>query len=308
MNKPEPIVPVKLKKDMTVNQLVKEFDRSGVMGAGRLADAVNIYERMVKDKDCRIFFGIAGAMIPGGMRNVLHEVLKEKWCDVFVCTGATLTHDMINALGHKHYKGHPLLDDKELNKMGFDRIYDSLMSNDIYKDLEANVKDVMKKLPKEEMGISGFLRAYGEHAPKDSILRIAYDNDITVMCPAIQDCGFGIMMHYAIKAGGGPSVNVFKDLDDIFNIAWEAKKKGSVIVGGGVPKNHIMQAFQFSPKPADYGIQMTMDRPEPGGSSGAPPREAISWGKFSYEAKFVNVISDATITFPLMIAALKERV
>jgi len=292
---------------MSVDELIRAFGKASSMGAGRLAEAVDIYEKMIRDRDCKIFFGIAGAMVPAGLRYVIHDVLINNWADVFVCTGATLTHDLIEALGHKHYKGSPDLDDAWLNKLGLDRIYDSLMSNNVYPDLEKHVKRTVKKIPEQEMGISEFLRYYGKYSPKHSILRIAYEKEIPLFCPALQDCGFGIMVHYAIKQFGGPTINVFKDLDDIFDISWEAKKKGSVVVGGGVPKNFIMQSFQFSPKPADYGIQLTMDRPEPGGSSGAPPREAVSWGKFKPKASFVNVVSDATITFPIIIAALKER-
>ncbi|MCL6500762.1 MAG: deoxyhypusine synthase family protein, partial [Candidatus Pacearchaeota archaeon] len=77
-------------------------------------------------------------------------------------------------------------------------------------------------------------------------------------------------------------------------------------IGGGVPKNYIQQALQFA-KPADYGIQITTDRPEPGGSSGAPLREGISWGKLSSRAEFVDVFCDATIALPLLYAALNDR-
>ena len=60
-------------------------------------------------------------------------------------------------------------------------------------------------------------------------------------------------------------------------------------------------------KGASYGVQITMDRPEPGGSSGAELREGISWGKMEEEGKFVDVICDITIALPLIAASLKER-
>ena len=92
------------------------------------------------------------------------------------------------------------------------------------------------------------------------------------------------------------------------DIAWETKKAGVIYVGGGLPKNYIQQAMQLSPNPAVFGIQITMDRPEHGGSSGASLVEGISWGKMKAEGKFVDVICDATIALPLILAAVKERV
>jgi deoxyhypusine synthase len=50
-----------------------------------------------------------------------------------------------------------------------------------------------------------------------------------------------------------------------------------------------------------------MDRPEPGGLSGAPLEEAISWGKIKPGGKAVTVICDVTIAFPLIVAAALEN-
>jgi deoxyhypusine synthase len=49
-----------------------------------------------------------------------------------------------------------------------------------------------------------------------------------------------------------------------------------------------------------------MDRPEPGGLSGATLREAMSWGKVNVKAKYSTVISDATIALPLLFWYLKK--
>jgi deoxyhypusine synthase len=53
----------------------------------------------------------------------------------------------------------------------------------------------------------------------------------------------------------------------------------------------------------DAAIQITMDRPEAGGLSGAPLEEAISWRKIRNERKVANLVGDATILFPLIVAA-----
>ena len=102
-------------------------------------------------------------------------------------------------------------------------------------------------------------------------------------------------------------VDAFDDLKEILDIAWTAKKIGVFYVGGGFPKNYIQQAMQFSTKQhgADYGIQITMDRPEPGGSSGAELKEGISWGKMSPKGDYVTLICDTTIALPIIWAAVK---
>ena len=71
-------------------------------------------------------------------------------------------------------------------------------------------------------------------------------------------------------------------------------------------KNYIQQALQVAPNKASFGIQITMDRAEPGGSSGAPLKEGISWGKMNADAKFVDVFCDATIALPLIFGAVKK--
>ena len=114
---------------MNVSDLVDEMSKSGVMGAGKIAKAAEIWTKMRKDKDCRIFFGVAGALIPGGQREILLDILENGYVDVFVCTGAMLTHDLVEALGYHHIKGSAGESDIELHKKGLDRIFDSYMPN-----------------------------------------------------------------------------------------------------------------------------------------------------------------------------------
>ena len=106
---------ISINKGMTVNELVNQMSNSGVFGAGRISKAVDIFESMAKDKNCMVFLGQAGAMVPGGMKNILIDMLKNKYIDVFVTTGATLTHDMAESIGYKHFRGLSDIDDSKLN-------------------------------------------------------------------------------------------------------------------------------------------------------------------------------------------------
>ena len=148
----------------------------------------------------------------------------------------------------------------------------------------------------------------GELTPNKSILKSCFDKKIPIFCPAISDSGIGLMVWGQLAKGRKIETNAFEDLKEIMDIAWTAKKAGVIYLGGGVPKNYIQQSMQLAPKSAEYGVQITMDRPEPGGSSGAELREGISWGKMNPKGNFVDVICDVTIALPIVFAAVKERV
>src|SRR3989337_4355210 len=101
---------------LTVDQLMQQFKNSGSFGAGRLAGACDIYEKMVRDEECTIFLALSGAVIPAGMRTLVTDLIRSKLVDVIVSTGASMVHDAIEALGGHHYKGHWIVNDRELYK------------------------------------------------------------------------------------------------------------------------------------------------------------------------------------------------
>ena len=301
----EPIKPIDIKKNMKINDLVKQMSDAG-FGAKKIARATEIFEMMVKDKDCKIFLGLAGAMVPAGMKKIIIDMINDGFVHVLVTTGANLTHDLVEALGHKHYKGNEYADDAELNKKGIVRMYDVYMEQNVYEDLEKFINSNYGTLSKCK-NIREFLTELGRLAPEGSLINTCYKKNVPVFSPAISDSGIGLMIWNNIVNGKGTDVNTFDDLKEILDIVWTAKKTGFLYLGGGVPKNYIQQALQFG-KEADYGIQITMDRVETGGSSGAPIQEGISWGKMKPEGTFVNVYCDTTIALPLIYASVKDRV
>lgn len=295
----EEIIPVKIKKEMKVSELVNGMKGMG-FGAGNIGKASEIMKKMFEDEECRIFFGVAGAMVPSGMKEVILDILDKT--DVFVTTGANLTHDLIESLGEKHYHGEDITDDNELNKRGIDRIYNVYMKNEVYEKLEDFFIKNFDELSKCT-NILEFLWKLGELTPGEGILKKCYKNKIPIFCPGIADSGIGLMMWGRIAEGKKTNIDVFSDLKEIIDIAWTSQKRGIIYVCGGTPKNFIQQALQFS-KGADYGIQITTDRVEPGGSSGAPLREGVSWGKMNPNADFIDVFCDATIALPLIYAGI----
>jgi len=297
----EPIKHIKIKKGMKISELVGEMKNAG-FGAEKIGKASEIVKKMFNDKKCTVFLGVAGAMVPAGMKEIITGLLDD--VNVFVVTGANLTHDLIESLGEKHYHGNEFSDDESLNKQGIDRIYNVFMKNSVYEKLEdffeKNFSEFLKCKTIKEL-----LWKIGELVPEDGILKKCYEKKIPIFCPGIADSGIGLMMWGRIVEGRGKtSIDIFEDMKEIIDIAWTAEKRGIIYVGGGLPKNFIQQSLQFS-KGADYGVQITTDRAESGGSSGAPLKEGISWGKMAKTGEFVDVFCDATIALPLILAGMK---
>jgi deoxyhypusine synthase len=297
-----PVKALKIKKGEKISKLVGDMKEMG-FGARKLAEASQIFVDMVDDKDCKVFLGVAGALVPAGMKEVIMDMLD--YSDVLVITGANLTHDLIESLGEKHYMGDEKASDEELNKKGIDRIYDVFMENKVYSVLEKFFDKNFDKI-KEARNIRELLWKLGELVEGKGILGKCWKNKIPIFCPAISDSGIGLMIWGKLAAGNKIEIDAFDDMKEIIDMAWTSKKSGVVYIGGGVPKNFIQQSMQFS-KGASYGIQITTDRPEPGGSSGAPLKEGISWGKLEKKAKYVNVFCDSTIALPIILGYAKDK-
>jgi deoxyhypusine synthase len=92
------------------------------------------------------------------------------------------------------------------------------------------------------------------------------------------------------------------------DVAHAADSAFALLVGGGVPKNYVLQTMLAVPGAYDYAVQLTMDTTDTGGLSGASLDEARSWGKLRPDARNVSVVGDATITLPLLVGAARERV
>mgnify|MGYP001574210812 FL=1 len=290
-------------KEMNVSRLVEQMKDSG-FGARNLGQASLIFKEMLGDKDCRIFLGVAGAMVPGGMKKIIIDMINGGRISALVTTGATLTHDMIEALGESHYQC-DFWDDGDFQDKGYDRMHNVFMKSEVYEILEKFFIGNWQKF-QEAKNITTFLRKIGEllSDKEESILRICYEKNIPIFCPGIADSGIGLMVWGRLMEGRKIEIDAFDDMKEIIDLAWSSEKNGVIYVGGGVPKNFIQQSLQFS-KGATYGIQITTDRAESGGSSGAPLSEGISWGKMKKSGKFVDVFCDATIALPLLWMSVK---
>ena len=93
----QPIKHIKLEKDMKVADLVAQMSEAG-FGARKIGLANKIAKKMFSNEECKIFLGLAGAMVPAGMKQIIIDLIKQKKIHALVTTGANLTHDLIEAL------------------------------------------------------------------------------------------------------------------------------------------------------------------------------------------------------------------
>jgi len=301
----QPVKQMNIKAKMTVDELVKEMG-GAAFGAGRLAEALDVYEAMLRD-DTTKFFGLAGAMVPAGMRKIIIDLIEDGYIDVFVTTGANLVHDLIEVWGGHHYRGTSIADDIELHRQQINRIFDVFLPEGHFSTFEKKLLDVFAAIDAKDMSIRELLTEIGHRVGADSIMGAAARKNVPIFCPAIADSVIGLQAWLHTQTHE-LNVDTFKDMHEFMDICYNARKTGALFVGGGVPKNFILQSMIVTPKGGfDYAIQLTMDRPETGGLSGATLDEAKSWGKVGEEARAVTVYADATITLPILVAAVRER-
>ena len=113
---------------------IKAFDSTPIINAMRemsftardTARAADILATMIEDADCTIMLCIAGSTSAGGCMQVYVDMVRHNMVDAIVATGATIVDmDFFEAIGFRHYKGSPFVDDNKLRELYIDLIYDT---------------------------------------------------------------------------------------------------------------------------------------------------------------------------------------
>ena len=329
-----PIGHAQVRTGMTVGELATEYGRAGI-GAATVNRAAGIYAEMLARDDVTNLFGLAGAMVPTGMRAVVADLIRDGHIDALVTTGANLTHDTIEAIGGKHHHGraephdpHPAGDgsepatetarehDETLRDEGVDRIYNVYLPQEHFALFESHLRDNVFPMVERRVTIQEFTEALGSANAEQNAARgvtedpgiaaAAFENDVPIYCPAVQDSVLGIQA-WIYSQTSEFALDALGDMTHLSDLAFDAERAGAMVVGGGVPKNYVLQTMLTIPDAYDYAVQLTMDPDHTGGLSGATLDEARSWGKLEQSAQNATVVGDATITLPLVVAAAREQ-
>jgi deoxyhypusine synthase len=300
---------MRLRKGMGVSELVEQMDAAGVLGAGKVGQASELIAEMFSDSDYTVFLTLAGALVPAGFRRVIGDLIENEHVHVLVSTGANMVHDMVEALGYRHMVGTFTAEDRKLKKENIGRIGDIYIEQEAFQGLEKWLYKTVEAIPEEKrrrISAAELLHEIGKQIKdKESILAIAARKNVPVICPALVDSIAGFQL-WTFGQDKTLRLDPLLDISLLMDKVYEAKKVGIIMLGGGVPKHFALFANTFR-EGVDAAVQITMDRPEPGGLSGASLEEAISWGKVKPKGKAVTVVCDVTIAFPLIVAAALEK-
>ena len=277
------------------------------------ANAANIYNEMLKDKNCTIFLTLAGSTSAAGCMHVYRDLVKYNMVDAIVATGASIIDmDFFEALGFKHYQGSQFQDDTELRENYIDRIYDTYIDEDQLQMCDRIIGEIADTLDPRSYTSREFIQEIGKYLKtnskkKGSLIEMAYDNNVPIFCPAFTDssAGFGLVMHQERNPKNHITIDAIREFRELTEIKIRSEGSGLFMIGGGVPKNFIQdtvicaELLGKNVAMHKYAVQITVADSRDGACSSSTLKEASSWGKVDV-TKEQMVFAEATTVLPLI--------
>jgi deoxyhypusine synthase len=315
-----------MKKKDLLNKTVEHIDIKAInsvdiinamkkmsFSARDLAKASDMYDRMLKEKNCAIILTLAGSTSAAGCMQVYVDMVKNNMIDAIVATGASIVDmDFFEALGFKHYQGSPFVDDKLLRNLYIDRIYDTFIDEEQLQACDKTIKIIADNLQPRAYSSREFIWEMGKYLKKnakkkDSLVQAAYENDVPIFCPAFSDssAGFGLVLHQHEHPENHVSIDSVKDFRELTMIKIAAGTSGLLMIGGGVPKNFAQdtvvcaEILGHEVPMHKYAVQITVADVRDGACSSSTLKEANSWGKV--DSSFEQMVyAEATTALPLL--------
>ncbi|MDR3350420.1 MAG: deoxyhypusine synthase [Prevotellaceae bacterium] len=280
------------------------------------AAAADILQLMIRNKDCTNWLILAGSTGAAGCMQVYVDMVRFNMIDCVVATGASMIDmDFFEALGYKHYKGTPFVDDTLLRKNYIDRIYDTYIDEEELQNCDATIKKIADTLEARPYSSREFIWEIGKwltknSKKKNSLLQVCYEQQVPVFVPAFSDCsaGFGLVMHQTERIKKKKpylTIDSVADFRELTEIKMAAKTSGLFMVGGGVPKNFAQdtvvcaECLGVETPMHEYAVQITVADSRDGACSSSTLKEASSWGKVD-TAHEQMVYAEATTVVPLI--------
>jgi deoxyhypusine synthase len=286
------------KKDLlkkTVQHVdIKSFDSTKIINAMRemsftsrdTARAADILTLMIDDKKSANILTLAGSTSAGGCMQVYVDMVKCNMIDAIVATGASIVDmDFFEAIGFKHYRGTPYINDKVLRSLHIDRIYDTFIDEESLQFCDRAIGEIADSLEPRPYSSREFIREMGRYLTKrskkkNSLVQVAFEKDVPIFCPAFSE---------------------------LTQIKMRSATSGLFMIGGGVPKNFAQdtvvcaEVLGVEVPMHKYAVQITVADVRDGACSSSTLKEASSWGKV--DTVFEQMVyAEATSVLPLIVS------
>lgn len=323
------IFPKPVSSKTTITSLVEEVFVA--YNSGRLSEACRLYHTRMLQPEVTVGLSMTGALSPAGLGiSCLVPMIQNGFVDWIISTGAILYHDTHFAIGCDLHRGSPFMDDVKLHKEGVVRIYDILFDYTVLLSTDAFYRQVIQSPEfQKDMSSAEFHYLIGKYLfgrekalglKNVSILSAAYQCGVPIYTSSPGDSSIGMNIAAMSMRGNKLRLDPNLDVNETASIVWNAKvrggKHGVFILGGGSPKNFMLQTepqiqevLGIEESGHDYFVQFTDARPDTGGLSGATPSEAVSWGKVDPQTLPDTVVcyGDTTILLPLLTAYIVNK-
>lgn len=269
--------------------------------------AQNEYYSLVQRSNCTIFLGYTSNMISTGVRESILYLVKNKMVDCLVTTCGGIEEDFMKCMAPA-YMGKFEYDGLMLRQKGLNRIGNMVVPNDNYRLFEDWFLGLLDQFLIEQnenafnWTPSKLINRLGKEINDErSVYYWAYKNNIPVFCPAITDGAIGDTLFYHSFKNPGLKLDLIEDIQRMDSLALFAVNTGSIILGGGTSKHHILNANCLR-NGTNFSVFVNTGQEFDGSDSGAKPDEALSWAKIRPNATPVKVYGEATLIFPLLVS------
>ncbi|MBS3760934.1 deoxyhypusine synthase [Halodesulfurarchaeum sp.] len=293
--------------EFDVGDLLDSYATTGFQ-ASAVSEAIDLIEQM-READATIYLTLTSNIVSSGLREVVAAMVREGLIDVLITTSGSITEDIIKS--EKPFKmGEWEVDDIAMREEGINRLGNIFVPSDRYVWLESYLNDFFPDFFAEQKlrTPTAFSREIGKRLEdEDSVLVQAAENEVPVYCPALVDAEVGNFLYY-YRQNEDPEVGIeiLEDYDALIDEGLLAEETGLVVLGGGVPKHQAIMTNLFRGG-ADYAVYVSTGMEGDGSLSGAPPKEAVSWGKIKDGEKNHTLIeAEATLVLPLIVAGVLE--
>jgi deoxyhypusine synthase len=293
-----------------INSIFGAMKQSGGFESRNLFEGAEILREMINDRNCTRFLSFVGAIISTGVRGIIRDMLKRKMFDCVITTCGALDHDIARSYT-AYYSGDFRMDDYALVNAKIHRLGNVLVPLENYGPLiEEKVQECLAQVlsdnSSKQFGSFEIAKYLGKSLNESSFLYWAHKNNIPVIVPGIVDGAVGSQLWLFQQQHKEFKLDILSDETKLSDLIYDSKRTGGFMIGGGISKHHTLWWNQFRGG-LDYATYMTTASEWDGSLSGAPVREAVSWGKVTTKAKQTTIHGEATTLLPFLYASLIHK-